>query len=123
MPLSAVYDARSLYEKYTGISLPDVDCPEVEERGSKTGVRMMDAGISIYPNPADQALSTSIPANAPEGNYRLQLFNTLGEKVLDAVIYPGDNQTPINTLPGGIYLARITRDGLYLHSTASFIRH
>ncbi|MBK8192769.1 MAG: T9SS type A sorting domain-containing protein [Lewinellaceae bacterium] len=119
----AVYNARSLYEKYTGISLPDVDCPEVEERDSKAGVKMTDAGIRVYPNPADQALNTSIPANAPAGNYRLQLFNTLGEKVSDATIYPGDNRTPSNTLPGGIYLARITRDGLDLYSTAIIIRH
>lgn len=119
----AVYDARSLYGKYTGISLPDVDCPEVEERDSKAGMQMTDAGIRIYPNPADQMLSISIPANAPAGNYRLQLFNTLGEKVSDSAISSGSSRTPVNSLPGGIYLARITRDGLELLSTAIFIRH
>lgn len=93
----AVYDARSLYEKFTGYIMPDVDCPELGSRSNEhhSPLAANGVGVAIYPNPADDILVINLPVKPGDTQYNLILSNVLGNVVIDTQIYPGNNQIPI----------------------------
>lgn len=62
-------------------------------------------GARVYPNPASNQLTISVPIE--DGGYRLVLFNLLGQEVLQTAITDAQTNIPLN-LPSGIYVYRIT---------------
>lgn len=121
----AVYDARSLYEKFTGIIMPDVDCPELENRSNKQYEShiLNDGDIIIYPNPADDILVVNLPGRSTYYEYQASISNVLGKVVLKTRIYPGSNQIPVKTMSNGIYFVHITLNGASAISKPIFIQH
>lgn len=58
--------------------------------------------ISVYPNPANNTLTVSCEANST-----VEIFNTLGEKMMDVK----GNNANVSSLANGIYLVKVTKDG------------
>jgi hypothetical protein len=78
-----------------------------------TGTAMM-----VYPNPADRAITVSMPAF--EGTASLQIVNALGQIVADERV---NNQTAtldVSVLSAGVYNVRFESNGLV--ETAKFIK-
>jgi hypothetical protein len=120
-----VYNARSLYTGFTGVTMSDVDCPEVGNRSNeqKKPFAANIAGIMLYPNPANDVLTIYLPEDFDRGQYRLTLSNVLGDTVSETQIYSGSNEVAIKNLPSGAYFARITLNGLNVLSSPFFIQH
>jgi hypothetical protein len=57
---------------------------------------------NAFPNPANNELSVQLPNNIADGKYRLQLYNTVGQKVLDAD-YKYATPQSVSHLPVGLY--------------------
>lgn len=58
--------------------------------------------ISVYPNPASNSLTVSC-----EPNSTVEIFNTLGEKMMDVK----GNTANVSSLANGIYLVKVTNGG------------
>jgi len=119
-----VYNARSLYHKFTGIFLPEIDCPELEERTSEQfRHQYKSSGVSLCPNPANDALMVKLPDNAEIGNYHLSITNLLGVVVVNTQIHPVEHQVSTGPLPNGAYFVRIVQNGIELLTTGILIQH
>ena len=120
-----VYVARNFYQGYTGIMMPDVDCPEVENRTDKQSKPFSSniTGIMLYPNPADDVLMIHLPRVLEERTTHLTISNALGEVVLESQLQTQDNQVLLGNLPSGVYFTRITWDNHNAVVTSLFIQH
>lgn len=58
--------------------------------------------VQVYPNPASNSLTVACDANST-----VEIFNTLGEKMMDVK----GNTANISSLANGIYLVKVTKDG------------
>jgi Secretion system C-terminal sorting domain/PKD domain len=120
-----VYNARSLYGKITGIELPDVDCPILENRSNRnihpSGAKSSD--ILIYPNPANEVLTIRLLASTEPGTCRVKISNILGEVLLDTGIQGRDNEVSIKHFPSGAYFVQIVQNGTQVLTTPVFIQH
>jgi hypothetical protein len=61
--------------------------------------------INIYPNPASEMLTISLPENT--SNSDCILFDNVGKEVMQFVIYGGENVVDISELTSGIYVIQI----------------
>ena len=120
-----VYNARNLYEKFTGIVLPEVDCPEEGNRSNERGNQLVSrpTSILIYPNPANDVLMIDLPSDTRIGEYQVSLFNILGKRVLDKHIGYGNNQVSTKELASGVYFAHILQNGMNVITLPVFIQH
>jgi hypothetical protein len=59
-------------------------------------------GISIYPNPAKDALNFGYEGTGPE---RIEIFNILGEKIIDS---PWRQSLDISSFSAGVYVVRVS---------------
>lgn len=77
-----------------------------------------------YPNPANDELSIQLPTDMNNSNYRLLLYNALGQKVID-VDYNHAMSQSVSHLPVGLYTYRITQptDAKILLSGKVVIQH
>lgn len=113
----AVYMARSFYYFFTGIILPDVDCPaEAGDRSeNKTDVV---ASVALYPNPANDRLQVNLQGIALDIPVELCLFDLLGHLVLRQEVSQARQSLDIHALPSGTYFVRVAQVGKTLASTA-----
>ena len=59
--------------------------------------------ISIFPNPA----KNSITIKNISKEYSVEIFNLIGQKVMDKNITPNDNQIDVSTISDGTYLVKL----------------
>ncbi len=120
-----VYNARALYEKFTGIILLDVDCPAIENRsdGNDKPKNTMFSDIFLYPNPANDVLVLKLPESAEFGNYQLSISNTLGEVLLNVPVYSVEHQISTSHWPNGVYFVKIIQNNTTVMTTSVFIQH
>jgi len=61
--------------------------------------------LDIYPNPATDRVSLSFDKNLNLGRIEVQLFNLMGELVMNETFEPGENIVlGLATVPSGIYV-------------------
>ena len=120
-----VYNARSLYRRITGIELPDVDCPILENRfnGNIRPREAKTTDVLIYPNPANEVLTIRLLASTEPGTCRVKISNILGEVLLDTGIQARDNEVSIKHFPSGAYFVQIVQNGTQVLTTPVFIQH
>jgi len=120
-----VYNARSLYGRITGIELPDVDCPILENRfnGNIRPREAKTTDVLIYPNPANEVLTIRLLASTEPGTCRVKISNILGEVLLDTGIQARDNEVSIKHFPSGAYFVQIVQNGTQVLTTPVFIQH
>jgi hypothetical protein len=63
-------------------------------------------GISIYPNPAKDALNFGYEGTGPE---RIEIFNILGEKIIDS---PWRQSLDISSFSAGVYVVRVSGEDI-----------
>lgn len=79
---------------------------------SATGVvePISETEISIYPNPAQSTLNIAVPGIQSEEAYTLELFNTIGQTVLNRTSLEGElNTIDIGSLPTGVYWVKLVQ--------------
>jgi alpha-glucosidase len=69
----------------------------------------LPADLAVYPNPASHTLN--IDRRLPAAGLRIRIFNLLGAEV-KAENSPLDHQINIESLPRGLYLLKITGNGI-----------
>jgi hypothetical protein len=79
-----------------------------------TGVdEVMQEKIKVYPNPAQDHITLDFPLN--EKNQVLQIFNGLGQKVLESAKFTSDkNVLEISALVNGIYTIVVGQESIRL---------
>ena len=84
--------------------------------------QLINAQISVFPNPSDNSIKVSI-ATVNNSKNTILIFNTLGDIEIEKEIMQHDNiystEINISTLPGGLYFIKI-KDEPYL--SAKFIK-
>jgi hypothetical protein len=119
-----VYNARSLYEKFTRIILPDVNCPATEVRPSGNRENLIGLSqISVYPNPAIDNLVVNLPKSDEKQTFHLNIHNILGELILDQEIFFGENQVSVKNLPNGSFFVHILQGKQTISTIPVFIQH
>ena len=68
----------------------------------------LESNIQIFPNPASETLTISLPANASTND--CVLFDNLGKEVKRFLVSGGENQVDISELESGSYMMRIGSD-------------
>jgi len=103
-----------IYYNYQNNRNPFIDYPELAEYiwGNQIGstwnssLSMSDfdeAAISLYPNPASDFISISGLANEVE----IEIYDTLGKKILVKAIGSNQNKIDVSQLKPGVYLFKI----------------
>ena len=64
-----------------------------------------DCLINVYPNPAVDRIYIHIPEKQ---NFELQIFNILGECIVQKELSSGSNKIDISSLAKGIYVVQLT---------------
>jgi sugar lactone lactonase YvrE len=75
----------------------------------KSGVGVADfhnSQVHIFPDPAHDHLTISIPGNTVAGN--IQLFNELGQQILEQKLTGSIAELTISELPAGMYILRVS---------------
>lgn len=86
------------------------------------------AGVSAYPNPTNGVVHLKLKGAEKKGEFTLEAFNILGERVYSRLETAKDDiiwnfrDNSGNELPGGIYLIRISYNGLGLSTTVLYIK-
>jgi hypothetical protein len=67
--------------------------------------------VGVYPNPSSTAISIRLPEDFAPGEYRVQIYNSLGKRTLDMLQSAGNRQItlPVHHLPDGIYFGQLSR--------------
>jgi len=65
----------------------------------------------VYPNPVPQYQAVTLISNDPD-IAQLEVFNTLGQKVLEKTLNDFSNKIPTDRLSKGIYLLRVMKDNV-----------
>ena len=63
-----------------------------------------DAGIVMYPNPANDRIYLEMP----EGEAMYTIFSIQGARLSSGVLYEGRNELDVVKLPAGMYTIRVT---------------
>ena len=70
-----------------------------------------ELSLSVYPNPSSGSFTFELPGSGND-RVRLAAFNAAGEQVLNREIYMSAGKAQIShSLPRGLYLFRVSRDG------------
>ncbi|MBN8677353.1 MAG: T9SS type A sorting domain-containing protein [Chitinophagales bacterium] len=117
-----VYNARNLYGRMTGIALPDVDCPVLENRNKRSDNATL-SDVLIYPNPSNDILIIRLLADIEPGTSHVKISDVLGRLVFDAEILAGVNEIPTKHLLNGTYFVQIVQNGLEVLTTSVLIQH
>lgn len=77
---------------------------------------IVENNFSIYPNPAENTIY--VLNNTPDSNaYIFLIYNSLGQKVFEiSFINTEENIINMQSLPSGLYVAAIMRDGIIMQS-------
>jgi hypothetical protein len=67
-----------------------------------------ESGFSLYPNPATDIVTIETSGIAKESY--LAILNSQGQKLITRQITKSKTQLDISSLPGGVYLVRLTND-------------
>jgi hypothetical protein len=80
-----------------------------------TGIQKNSASMSelkVYPNPAEHYVTVS---KATGGKSELNLYNSLGELLMQRLIFEEETKLNLEHLPAGIYLLKIKSEGKETH--------
>jgi hypothetical protein len=105
---TVVFFVSDYFSGTTGTYLLDLQIT----RGQSVGVKETEVKqVNVFPNPADNFVW--IDAAEIEGNYTLEVFNQVGQKVLENKGETNGNliQTDVTSLPSGIYNLQLTAGG------------
>lgn len=75
-----------------------------------------NSNISIYPNPFNASTNITIHTLSQNTNYRLRIYNTLGEVVLNTTLYEKLTNIETSNFSPGIYFYSITGSDLLIQS-------
>lgn len=78
--------------------------------------------LSVFPNPAANYINIEL-SNANSANLKVQLFNIVGEIVLEREITSGINKFSVATLPNGVYFYSILTNQNVLETKKIVIKH
>ena len=87
---------------FLGYGIPDF------EQAMQLALELRDSQrikFRIFPNPVDNILQITFPANVDQA--QLVVFDVLGKRVLETVVFEQDNHVNLETLSNGIYLAKL----------------
>jgi hypothetical protein len=82
---------------------PTSDCPFIVSSGNLP----LNAGISVYPNPAKNLIYVEMPENGRFENSKIELYNIEGRLVYQTIPVSFITQIPIQNLSSGLYLLRV----------------
>jgi hypothetical protein len=113
---SSVTEYYSAYDKspYSGTSFYRLKQTDLDGRETYSSIRSVNLDhegteISVYPNPATDHITVSLPA---AGNYKIALLNSNGQLMAQPVSTTGSNAVlNVSRLSAGIYYIQINRDG------------
>jgi Zn-dependent M28 family amino/carboxypeptidase len=70
-----------------------------------------DDGLMIYPNPASSKITVKgFPMQ------QIEVFNTLGQKVLNETCHGEETSLDVSSLAAGVYVLRVIDDAMQIHS-------
>jgi hypothetical protein len=109
----------------TGIALPEVDCPLVENRNKEniSSANTTLPNVLIYPNPANDILSIRLLAGNGYWPSHVKISNVLGKLMLETKIQAGENEVSTKNLPSGAYFVQVVQNGVEVLTTTVFIQH
>lgn len=88
-----------------------------------TGLTAQNAGVAIYPNPANQHLTVSIETHLlHNSNTQIEIINLYGQQVLQQTLLQDKTTLDTSQIPAGSYIYRLT-DGGKLFATGKIIIH
>ncbi len=67
--------------------------------------------VRVFPNPFTEQATFSLPADAPEGNYLLEVFDALGRRLHTAFFSGGQCELRGDKLPSGLMFWRVSLNG------------
>ena len=106
-PLAETFIQGSTINSFTGtINIYDFKIGDVVAGLNES---LINSSLSVYPNPANEALNISFKAN---GGADVSISDIVGNKVFSTTAGSGENNIPVNTsnLPSGMYLLTIVTD-------------
>lgn len=77
--------------------------------------------VSLYPNPATSIVN--IELNETVNNVNFNLYNVLGDRVMDRKLNAGNNSVNVSNLPNGVYFYSILKDGVIAETKKLVVRH
>ena len=81
----------------------DADRSVAETDLPTTDQRLLEMGMRVYPNPADERLVIE----SQTAEYRFQLFDATGRELLSASQAAGTHRVDVADLPAGLYVVRL----------------
>lgn len=106
---TVIFFVSDYFSGTTGTYLLDLQI----SRGANVGINETEVKqVNVFPNPADNTVW--IDAAGIQGNYTLEVYNQVGQKVLENKGETNGNnliQTDVTSLPSGIYNLQLTAGG------------
>ena len=92
-------DVDTMTARFTarGYTMPALDCAALDV--SEFEIK----DISIFPNPA----TSSITIKNIKKEYTVEVFNLIGQKVMDSKISPNNNQIDVSNISNGAYILKL----------------
>jgi hypothetical protein len=78
---------------------------------TSTSVQIVNANLSVYPNPAKEELFISISNFKSNTNNYLEIFNIAGQKMMDQSITQQATKVDLSGLSKGLYLLKTNVEG------------
>ena len=104
-------------ESDSRIWIDDLLLTYYEGGGSTQVAEFNSSSVSFYPNPVENVLNLRLPENSYQ---KLEIFNMVGQKVMQETITPDQKSVNVNDLQKGVYFISFTGNaGAY---TAKFIK-
>lgn len=96
------YTQNSLSGNHTLYTLCDATADSVSINSVGLDVDLVEAGISLFPNPTNGLLSVHLPDQIP--SVSLAVYSLVGQKVLETVVTRASSQLDVSQLPSQSYL-------------------
>ncbi|MFK7981597.1 MAG: T9SS type A sorting domain-containing protein [Saprospiraceae bacterium] len=92
---------------------PDVTIIFDENALTNTAEQLLTKQFEIYPNPVKDELTIDLAKDLDLTNGRIEIFNTLGQKVVEQAIANHQTILPASTLASGVYWVKVAiEDGI-----------
>jgi hypothetical protein len=66
-----------------------------------------DQTVSLYPNPTTGTINATLPENAADGTFNIQIISASGQVLKHGVFNPAQQQIDLGELPNGLYLVTL----------------